>query len=274
MNTNDHQTYDLYVDKYGVRNRSQELPSFHTCLQKYILLFITDGTGHITFPSHTFTLEKGQALLIFPDQEHYNISSDSNAPLTFMWIVFSGSQSSSLLEHTSFSVQYPVCGLHVPLEHIEQIFLDLLNVTGSSLSSEIQKTGYLYRLLSLLTASHHVSQSKGTSHAYPSRTYAIYAKEYIKNNYSHTNIIDIASHIGIDRSYLHHVFKKYFHLSPQEYLITCRLEEAEILLKETDLSIQQIAHEVGYEDPLQFSKIFKKYYGQSPKCYRNTQSEE
>lgn len=274
MNIADHQTSDLYVNKYGVKHCKSGSSHTRTCHHEYVLLFITEGTGHALLPSQTCSLYRGQTLLLYPDQGNYKICPDTDSNLAYMWIAFYGDQVHSLLEHTSFSSADPACSLHVSLDRVEHIFLNLLEIDGSSLPEEIRKTGYLYRLLSLLTASHRVVQQKGNGHAYPSKTYAIYAKEYIKNNYSHTSIIDIANYIGIDRSYLHHVFKKNFEVSPQEYLIQCRLSEAESLLKETSLSIQKIAHEIGYEDSLQFSRIFKKHYGCSPKCYRNSISKE
>lgn len=270
MDIKEHHTSDLYINKCGVKNCKNGASYLRTCRQEYMLFFITSGAGNVIFPLLSFPLIKGQIFLLYPDQGNYKLISDETEPLSYMWVAFHGRQAASLLEHTSFSPQEPVCSLHVPLDRMEHIFSELLKIDGESLPEEIRKTGYLYRLLSFLTASHHVSQPKGNSHAYPSKTYAIYAREYMKNNYAHTSITDISSYIGIDRSYLHHVFKENFHVSPQEYLISCRLKAAESLLKETSLSIQQVAHDVGYDDSLQFSKIFKKYYGYSPKHYRNT----
>jgi AraC-like DNA-binding protein len=63
------------------------------------------------------------------------------------------------------------------------------------------------------------------------------------------------------------------HISPQQYLINYRLEKARNLLKSTNLSISEISEQVGYPDPLSFSKIFKMYYKISPTEYRN-QTEE
>ena len=46
------------------------------------------------------------------------------------------------------------------------------------------------------------------------------------------------------------------------------------LLTETDLPIQVIAEQIGYEDPLNFSKAFKKVYEQSPTAYRKKVQEQ
>jgi AraC family transcriptional regulator of arabinose operon len=57
-------------------------------------------------------------------------------------------------------------------------------------------------------------------------------------------------------------------MSPQQYLMQYKLKKARELLMDTDLPIQDIAMQVGYDNPLTFSKIFKNYYGESPRMYR------
>ena len=46
------------------------------------------------------------------------------------------------------------------------------------------------------------------------------------------------------------------------------MDRSRQLLLETDLSIQEIAVSVGYDDQLTFSRIFKKNYGESPARFR------
>lgn len=94
------------------------------------------------------------------------------------------------------------------------------------------------------------------------------ALEYMHEHYSHTRISEVASFIGISRYYLTHIFKEKLHISPQEYLLNYRMEQANRLLRTTSLSVQAISEKVGYENPLTFSKTFKGKYGLSPKKYR------
>jgi AraC family transcriptional regulator of arabinose operon len=81
-------------------------------------------------------------------------------------------------------------------------------------------------------------------------------------------ISDVAKYVGLNRSYLTNIFKEKTGVSPQEYLIQCKLQMADKLLSETDNPIQEISRQVGYDNPLTFSKTFKKYYGNSPRAYR------
>jgi AraC-like DNA-binding protein len=46
------------------------------------------------------------------------------------------------------------------------------------------------------------------------------------------------------------------------------MNRARYLLKNTDLQIQDVAMQVGYEDGLYFSRMFHKLYGMSPRTYR------
>ena len=87
-------------------------------------------------------------------------------------------------------------------------------------------------------------------------------------NYATIRVNDIVEYIGFTRSYFTSVFRKQTGISPQEYLLQCRFKNGCRLLKETDYPIQKIAQLVGYEDPLAFSKAFKKYYKISPTVFR------
>ena len=106
-------------------------------------------------------------------------------------------------------------------------------------------------------------------HEYPYQDLVDQGLNFIENNYHKIiTINDIANHIGISRSYLTSIFKKRLDISPKEYLINFRLNKACGLLKTTNLSVSNIALKVGYNDPLTFSKIFKRSYNVSPSNYR------
>jgi AraC-like DNA-binding protein len=57
-------------------------------------------------------------------------------------------------------------------------------------------------------------------------------------------------------------------MSPKEYIIKLRLDRSMELLQCTDLSVGEISDIVGYQDPLYFSKLFKRKLGVSPAAYR------
>ena len=109
----------------------------------------------------------------------------------------------------------------------------------------------------------------------PSNTaYVNEAVEIIMQSYSKKlKISDIATRIGISRNYLTDLFKHEFDMSPQSFLMNFRMEKAAQELIETDESVQNVGINVGYPDPLAFSKAFKQKYGMSPSAYRTSSVE-
>ena len=67
-------------------------------------------------------------------------------------------------------------------------------------------------------------------------------------------------------------FKEYTGMAPAQYLTSIRMADARGLLESSDYSVGEIAALVGYENPLYFSRIFKKYNGCPPSIYRETQA--
>ena len=79
---------------------------------------------------------------------------------------------------------------------------------------------------------------------------------------------DLARTAGMSPSYFCTQFKKWFGLSPIDYLIQYRMLHAAHLLADNNLMVSEIALRVGYNDPFLFSKMFKKHFGQSPRAMR------
>ena len=58
-------------------------------------------------------------------------------------------------------------------------------------------------------------------------------------------------------------------ISLKDYILKTKIDEANDLLKNTDLPINVISRSVGFDDPLYFSRIYKEKQKISPKNYRN-----
>lgn len=80
----------------------------------------------------------------------------------------------------------------------------------------------------------------------------------------------LAKHIGSSRSTLSRIFRDQLQQSPINYFLELKMETAKSLLKNTNLRIQEIARQVGYENPLYFSTEFKKRTGMSPREFRKS----
>jgi AraC-like DNA-binding protein len=62
--------------------------------------------------------------------------------------------------------------------------------------------------------------------------------------------------------------------SVQEFIFAIRLKRAAQLLRESGMSVTEIAYNVGFKDPSHFSKLFKKQFGVSPKSYIGGNTEQ
>ncbi|WP_367390445.1 helix-turn-helix transcriptional regulator [Lewinella sp. LCG006] len=82
-------------------------------------------------------------------------------------------------------------------------------------------------------------------------------------------IPELAKMAGINQQTLKKGFKQLFGETINVYLNAKRLEQAEILIKNGGLKLQDIALEVGYNHPSYFSKKFKEKYGVTPRYYAN-----
>ena len=94
--------------------------------------------------------------------------------------------------------------------------------------------------------------------------------EYIDSRLSENSlsIEGMAKDIGMSRSALFKKTRALTGLSPNEFIIKQRISKACILLEKTDLSIKEIANQVGYEDNKYFSRIFKKITEKTASEYR------
>jgi AraC family transcriptional regulator, arabinose operon regulatory protein len=97
-------------------------------------------------------------------------------------------------------------------------------------------------------------------------------KAYIEANYEKPlTLSELADHVHLSVPHLCSLFKKYFGMSAIAYVVQLRLHHAAYLLKDRTLSVTEIARNVGYEDIYYFSKLFKTYYGVSPRNSRNAE---
>lgn len=95
------------------------------------------------------------------------------------------------------------------------------------------------------------------------------AVAYIKGNYmSEITVGMLANTAKMSESNFYSVFKKQMGVPPISYLNNYRLSIAADKLTDTARRIGEISYSVGINDPLYFSKLFKKTYGMTPKEYR------
>ena len=93
--------------------------------------------------------------------------------------------------------------------------------------------------------------------------------QYIHENYKHgLSLNEIASHIGVSKSTALHLFQRFLHTTPVNYLIEYRLQAASRLLKNTNKKVKTIAYESGFHNVDYFCRLFKNRYHVTPSEYR------
>jgi AraC-like DNA-binding protein len=233
----------------------------------YLIHYIVKGKGLFKIHGNNHELKAGQGFLISPGviscyQAHFE------EPWEYMWVGFHGIKASEFLKRAGLQENSPVFTCNRG-ELLEECLSSMIDSKEKKYISDIKLTGLLYQLIAILVECNTNHEESVLEDKNMKEYYFHKALEYIYKNYSRkTTILEIANHIGIDRRYLHSLFKNNSRYSPQEFLIRYRIERACDIMKNQHLSIMNISASVGYEDPLLFSKIFKKIKGECPTTFR------
>ena len=92
---------------------------------------------------------------------------------------------------------------------------------------------------------------------------------YIHTHYAdELSLKDIADAGTMSIAQCNRCFNKMLNVTPYEYLIQYRLQNATNLLKDTTLNVTEISEIVGFNNVTHFIQSFKMVYGISPKKYR------
>ncbi len=228
----------------------------------YLIHYILKGKGVYYEKGNVHTLKEGNGFLITPGQTT-TYTADPDDPWEYCWIGFDGYETKTILKN---------CGL---TEHaltfeannaaLGNCLLELNEVFHNQNGNEYTYLSYLYQCFS------YMMQNIGLKPQQYTEAYLKKAIEYLHQNYSYNiKINDVAKYIGIDRTYLYKLFKQNKKVSPQQYLITYRLQVACQLLKESELTILEIAYSCGFKDAPSFNKHFRKQCNITPTAYRKS----
>lgn len=234
--------------------------------EHFLIHYIFDGKGMYQVGENKYYLSSGQGFLICPGIVTY-YQADFERPWHYSWVGFHGLQAKNFLERANLTAESPIFTYRKD-NFLKDCFMQMLDCKNMKKSSEIRLLGLLYLFLSQL-----IEENKQTQffegEINKENLYLNRIIEFIENNYSRKiHISEIAGYVGLNRSYMGAIFKEYFNVSPQDYLINFRIKKALNLMENPNLSIGEISRSVGYDDPFLFSKMFKKKKGMPPRLYR------
>lgn len=265
INRLNHTDLNMYQCGTEVCNRNH---FFGPAVRDHFLIhFILSGKGIFQVGDKTYHLREGQGFLICPDIVTY-YQADAEDPWHYSWVGFHGLKAEQYLKNAKLTAYNPIF-TYSKDSFIKDCFDQMLETKALVKGREIRLLGLLYLFLSQLIEVAPGDAALETS-TNRKEQYVKQVCAYIEMNYSRKiSVQEIAHHVGLDRSYLGTLFKEHLNTSIQEYLIHFRINRACELMKNDVLSIGDISRSVGYEDPLLFSKIFKKVKGSPPRHYRN-----
>lgn len=95
------------------------------------------------------------------------------------------------------------------------------------------------------------------------------AVHYFHENFTRDILVEeYAKKLHMSTCWFIRSFKQYAGMPPGKYITSIRVSKAKELLESTDYTVGEIGTIIGYENPLYFSRIFKKQTGHSPAEYR------
>ena len=95
------------------------------------------------------------------------------------------------------------------------------------------------------------------------------AKKYVQEQLlSGVNMAFIANYCNMSYNYFSKVFKESTGVSFQDYVTMKRMEYARSALTGINVKIHDVAETLGYSNPKNFSRVFKSYFGVSPKEFQ------
>jgi YesN/AraC family two-component response regulator len=94
-------------------------------------------------------------------------------------------------------------------------------------------------------------------------------KTYIENHYATTSLEDTAAYVHMNPNYLSRFFKQKTGKNYSDYLLKLKMQKALEFMNNNELKTYHISEKVGYNNPNNFTRAFKKFFGKAPKDYRN-----
>lgn len=233
----------------------------------YLFHYVISGKGTLFANEQVYEITAGHGFLVVPGQIT-TYRADEREPWEYTWIEFDGLRAQESLRLAGISGKEPIF-TPANQEAGEKLCQQMLYIVNNGTAEPTHLIGHGFLFLSQLVES---SAHQRTQNVRRLRDF--YIKEaltFIEDNYHRdVSVEEIAAFCGLNRSYFGKVFRETMGESPQAFLLHYRMARAAQLLKETRLSVGEIAQQVSYDNQLHFSRAFKKVHGVSPREYRQT----
>lgn len=258
----------------GTRTAEEETYHCHDIAE---VAFVLSGTGKYHIEGQVYDVGEGDLLFFKPGVRHQALYvPEAEVPATEFFVGFCDMQ---LPGREPGDVPLPGGGyiLHTGGELRQRIFRICSSMEAESAlcwpGRYHMLKAYLIQLLLLILKEQMPLPQAGKGYSFDSvnKKYVVeQILSYFEDHYNEKISLDtIAENTYMSPFYISKIFKSETGDTPIRHLIGIRLERArELLVEEREMSIQEVAAAVGYDDAYHFSKLFKKYYGKSPSQVR------
>ena len=258
---------DLAVLEVGTQACTPAMKFGPAVRDMYILHYIHSGYGTYSAGDCLEPIGPGGLFLVVPDTVHAYWP-DPDEPWHYSWFGFSGTMAARLCKQAGFTGPAPV-RTPDPAVSVAPLFHNLLALREEP-AKELLLTGQLFRIFGTLAVPDDAPPLRPDVGLHVRK-----AVSFINARYADPiGLADISAHIGLDSKYVCRLFQQRLSMSPYRYLTDVRMRKACRLLRSQLLGIAEIARSVGYQDPLLFSRMFKRTIGLSPSAYREKARDE
>lgn len=253
----------------------------HLNLDDYELFVVTGGVLYIEYNDTRYRIEKGEMLLLPPVAAPHNTRKGyQSSACTFYWLHFGLENieesafvtESNLDEFDSMKksdyLTIPAVGM---LNNPEKIIILMKQLQDAERNSSPRLT-LNYMVTSVLCKVFDDIKERNITDATRLTRKQLYNDilDYVKHNiHSPLTVQKIAIKFGYNEKYLSQMFKAMSGETLKQYIINRKIEEANFLLSDTNLTIAEISGILGYSDNHNFMRGYKKVTGMSPTEYRN-----
>lgn len=235
----------------------------------YQLIYIAEGKARFKIDGKLHILEKGNCVLYRPGEEQYYYYHLEEHPDIY-WVHFSCRMGVELLGQLGWGERkiYNV-GAHNSYIHLFDSIIQELQLKQPFFEEQLK---LMLQQLLLKMGRNRIKQ-KNPFESYNKEVEEAIRLFHLAPEKDYT-IKEFARDRGLNYFRFIDTFTKYVGMSPRQYIINIRMTTAKELLTNSLFQISEVAQLTGYDNPLYFSRLFKKTWGVSPTEYRNQSGKE
>lgn len=233
----------------------------------YLIQYTVSGAGEFRLGETTHTISEGMAFLAeIPGDHHYCLPSSSQH-WEFYFVLFRQQHLQQLWTELVQSI-----GVTPSFQQSSPAVRSLRSLyaeaCGNRIENSFQASSLIYCFLMELLQSSSLQQHDKAAWPIQIRQ----AVAYMESDF-HTlqSLDDVASAADWSKYYFTRVFTETTGISPMDYVTKLRIQKAVELLRQTELTVEQIAHSIGYSSSSYFSKVFRSKVGFPPRDFRLAQ---